>query len=258
MAFALPRLNQSGLLFVPKSWQRAKVINWLKKIHAWTGFWGALLFLMMGTSGFLLNHRTENLKIESGKPVEISAVDIAVKPGEIADADGLGAWAKAALKLPAEPREPRGRPGGDAKGGRGERGGARGGEEMGGGARGGGKAAGGERHSFNGQAVAEPEKWVREFTMPDGKVTVSYVPGAPFVSAKRDSNGFLGTIKNFHKGVGLGVAWVLFLDTIAGALVTMSLTGFLLWSRLHGGRLLAGAIMAASFGLAAFAIVPFL
>ncbi|WP_419815288.1 PepSY-associated TM helix domain-containing protein [Glacieibacterium sp.] len=253
MAFALPRLNQSGLLFVPKAWQRAKVINWLKKIHAWTGFWGALLFLMMGTSGFLLNHRTEKLKIVSGEPIEISAVDIAVKPGEIADADALGVWAKAALDLRAEGKAPRGRPGGEGPGGRGGRG------REGGGAGGGeGGGAGGERHSFNGQAVAEPEKWVREFTMPDGKVTVSYVPGAPFVSAKRDSNGFFGTIKNFHKGVGLGVAWVLFLDTIAGALITMSITGFLLWSRLHGGRLLAGGIVVASFVVASSAIWPFI
>jgi hypothetical protein len=241
MAFALPRLNQSGLLFVPKAWQRAKVINWLKKIHAWTGFWGALLFLMMGTSGFLLNHRTETLKIDTGKPIEISAVDIAVKPGEIADADALGVWAKTALDLRAEGKAPRGRPSGEAPGGRGGRG-----------------PGAGERHSFNGQPVAEPEKWVREFTMPDGKVTVSYVPGAPFVSAKRDSNGFLGTIKNFHKGVGLGIVWVLFLDTIAGALITMSITGFLLWSRLHGGRLLAGGIVVASFAIASSAIWPFL
>ena len=64
MPFALPRLNQSGLLFVPKSWQRVKIINWLKRIHAWAGFWGALLFLLMGTSGFLLNHR-DKLKIDT-------------------------------------------------------------------------------------------------------------------------------------------------------------------------------------------------
>lgn len=38
----------------------------------------------------------------------------------------------------------------------------------------------------------------------------------------------------------------------------MSLTGFLLWTRLHGRRLLAGGIVLASLGLAASAVVPFL
>lgn len=224
---AAPRFNQSGLLFVPRRWQRVAVVRWLKRIHAWTGFWGALLFLLMGTSGFLLNHRTETLKIDTGEPVEVSAVDIAVTPGQFADADAMGAWAKTELGLAAEPKPPR------EGGPRGER-------------------------QFMGKRLPQAKKWTRVFTLPDARVTVDYIPGAPSVSARRDSLGVLGTIKNLHKGVGLGVVWVLFLDTIAGALVAMSLTGFLLWTRLHGGRLLAGGIVVASLGLAASAIGPFL
>ena len=71
-------LNQSGLLFVPKRWQRAAVLQWLKRIHAWTGLWGALLFLLLGTSGVLLNHRSI-LKIETAKSVEVSNMDVAVR-----------------------------------------------------------------------------------------------------------------------------------------------------------------------------------
>jgi hypothetical protein len=56
----------------------------------------------------------------------------------------------------------------------------------------------------------------------------------------------------------LGLAWVLFIDTIAGALVAMSLTGFLLWTRLHGSRLLAGGIMLASLMFAASAAGPYM
>ena len=225
MPFALPRLNQSKLLFVPKSWQRVKIINWLKRIHAWAGFWGALLFLLMGTSGFLLNHR-DKLKIDTGEPQEVSAIEIAVQPGQFADAKALGVWAKDALHLKVDGKPPRAEPGGKKK--------------------------------FMGQALPEREKWVQAFTLPDQRVTVDYVPGASFVSARTEAVGVLGTMKNLHKGTGLGIVWVLFLDTVAGTLVTMSLTGFLLWSRLHGGRLVAGAIMLASLGLAAFAIVPFL
>lgn len=112
--------------------------------------------------------------------------------------------------------------------------------------------------SFLGQPVAEPQKWTRVFTLPDAKVTVEHVPGAGHITARRETIGALALIKNIHKGTGLGIAWVLFLDTIAGALITMSLTGFLLWTRLHGSRLLAGGLAIASLGLALAAIVPFL
>ena len=218
-------LNQSGLLFMPQRWQRTAVLRWLKRIHAWTGFWGALLFLMMGSSGFLLNHRSV-LKIETAEPVEVSAMDVAVRPGQFADADALGKWAKATLNLPGEGREPPAKP--DKKGAQ-----------------------------FMGKSLPQAEKWTRTFMFPDSKVTVDYVPGAPNVTVRKEAIGLLGTIKNLHKGTGLGVVWVLFLDTIAGALIMMSLTGFLLWTRLHGSRLLAGAIGGGALFWAMAATVPF-
>ena len=247
------RLNQSGLLFVPKRWQRAKVINWLKRIHAWTGFWGALLFLLMGSSGFLLNHR-DTLKIDTGKPVEVSAMNIAVQPGVITDADGLGRWAKQALGMNVEAKPPRAGPG---DGGRGRGDGAGLGRGEGGRGEGAGREGGPDRR-FMGRKLPETEQWTRVFNLADGKVTVAYVPGAAFVSAKREDAGALNTMKNLHKGVGLSVVWVLFIDTVAGALITMSLTGFLLWSRLHGGRLLAGGIVAVSLGVAVAGVAPYL
>jgi len=220
------RLNQSGLLFVPRPMQRARAVQWLKRVHAWTGFWGALIFLLLGASGFLLNHRSV-LKIDTGEAVEVSAIEVPVPAGRIADADGLGAWAKSELDLPVDAKPPREPPGGAPK-------------------------------SFLGRERPEAEKWTRVFTMPDAKVTVEHVPGAPFVSARTEAVGALSFLKNMHMGTGLGVLWILFIDTIAGALVAMSLTGFLLWSRLHGSRLLAGGIVLASLSLALSAAVPFL
>jgi uncharacterized protein len=218
------RLNQSGLLFMPRRWQRAGVLQWLKRIHAWTGFWGALLFFMMGSSGFLLNHRAV-LKIDTGKPVEVSAVEMPVRPGQFADADALGKWAKSTLDLRVEGKPPQAKPEGDVR--------------------------------FRGQTMTPAEVWTRVFTLPDAKVTVAYVPGAPNVSVKTEAVGLLATMKNLHKGTGLSVAWVLFLDTIAGALIMMSLTGFLLWTRLHGSRLLAGAIGGGALVWAIAATAPF-
>jgi hypothetical protein len=222
-------LNQSGLFFVPSKWQSAKFLRWLKRIHAWTGFWGALFFLMMGTSGFLLNHRGQ-LKIDTGEPVEVSTVELPVAPGAVTDADGLGKWAKKTLDLPVKAQAP--------KGGAGE------------------GAPRGDKTRFMGKEVSQAEKWTRSFNMPDARVTVDYVPGANHATAKRENNGVLGTLKNLHKGVGLPIAWVLFIDTIAGALITMALTGFLLWTRLHGSRLLAGALAGGALAWALAAAYP--
>jgi uncharacterized protein len=220
-------LNQSGLLFMPKRWQRGAVLQWLKRVHAWTGFWGALLFLLMGSSGFLLNHRSI-LKIETGKPVEVSKMEVAVRPGQFADADALGKWAKTALALPVEGREP--------------------------------PAAKADKKGklFMGKALPQVEKWTRTFMLADTKITVDYVPGAPNVTVRKEAVGLLGTMKNLHKGAGVGVAWVLLIDTIAGALIAMTLTGFLLWTRLHGSRLLAGGIAGGALMWALLAMGPFL
>lgn len=229
------RLNQSGLLFLPKGWQRAVVLRWLKRTHAWTGFWGAMIFLLLGTSGFLLNHRN-TLEIDTGEPIEVSAMDIAVPAGSIASEEALGAWAQREFGITAEPRPPRG-------------GGERGGREG---------SRGGERQAkrFLGAERPEAEKWELSFNHPNGKLTVEHVAGSASVAVRQEAQNFFGFIKNLHKGSGVDVAWILFIDTIAGALITMSLTGFLLWTRLHGTRLLAGGIVIASTGAAMAALWP--
>ena len=211
--------------FIPRRWNSGGVLKWLKRVHAWTGLWGALFFLLLGTSGFLLNHRAQ-LKIDTGEPVELAAVELPVAPGAIPSAEALGPWARRELHLPDEAQPPKG-------------------------------AAGPKRKpSFLGREVAEAETWSRTFAMPDARVTVDYVPGANHVTARREAVNALGVIKNLHKGVGVPVAWVLLIDTIAGALMTMALTGFLLWSRLHGPRLLAGALVGGSLVWALAAAVP--
>jgi hypothetical protein len=213
--------SQSGLLFVPSSWQRVVVIKWLKRVHAWTGFWGALMFFMIGLSGLLLNHRSV-LKIETGEPMEVSVINVPVAAGVITDEKSLGAWARREFELSIEPRAPHRE----------------------------GTEAAPNKKRFMGAEHAEAPKWVQVFNHPNGRLTVEYTPGSASVSARQAAQNFLGLIKNLHKGSNLGAGWVLFIDTIAGALITMSLTGFLLWSRLHGGRLAAGGILIGSLVLA--------
>jgi uncharacterized protein len=206
-------MKSTGQLFIPQRWDRPQVLIWLKRVHAWTGLWGALIFLLIGISGFLLNHRSV-LKIETPKPVEVSSVEIAVPQGAIRDADGLAKWAQTKLSLPVEGREP--------------------------------PKEKGKPKAILGKPVVEAERWTRVFNLHDSRLTVAYTPGSTSASVSAEALGILGTIKNLHKGTGLGVAWVLLIDTIAGALIMMSLTGFLLWSNLHGRRLFAGAVAGGS------------
>lgn len=212
--------------FIPRRWSSAVFLKWLKRVHAWTGLWGALLFLMLGASGVLLNHR-QQMKIDTGKPVEVSLVKLPVARGAIPNADALGEWGTRVLALPGVPQPPKP----EAK-----------------------SAA--PSANFAGRRVKPVETWSRIFNLTNGRVTLEYVPGANHVTAKRDAIGMLATLKNLHKGVGLPIAWILLIDTIAGALIVMALSGFLLWSRLHGPRLLAGALAGGSLAWALAAGVP--
>ena len=58
------------------------------------------------------------------------------------------------------------------------------------------------------------------------------------------------TLNNLHRGVGMNLGWVLLMDTIAGSLILLSLTGVLLWTELNKRRtvgvvLVAGSVAAA-------------
>ena len=70
-------------------------------------------------------------------------------------------------------------------------------------------------------------------------VNAEYWVGNRSVSVERTDPNFLGKLVRLHTGAGASVAWILLTDTLAGALIALSLTGFLLWTKLHGPRLLA-------------------
>src|SRR5689334_13556777 len=103
------------LLFLPAFANRTEVIQWLKRIHAWTGFWGALAFLLIGTSGLLLNHRA-TLKIDTGAPVEVMSANVAVDPALIKSPEELARWAQKEFGVSIEPRAPRVEAGGAGRG----------------------------------------------------------------------------------------------------------------------------------------------
>ena len=49
----------------PTTTRRAAFLKWLRVSHAWLGLWGAVLGLLFGVSGVLLNHRNV-MKLPAG------------------------------------------------------------------------------------------------------------------------------------------------------------------------------------------------
>lgn len=81
-----------------------------------------------------------------------------------------------------------------------------------------------------------------------------YWVGNASVSVRRTDNGLVATLTNLHKGVGMPVAWILLVDTLAGSLILLSLSGVSLWlmtrRRRAVGLAILGTALAPTAGLA--------
>jgi len=205
--------------------RRLTFVRWVRKTHGWFGLWGALLGLMMGVSGVWLNHRT-TLKLELPAQQQINA-QLALPEPAPATPDAMAAWLQEALKAdrPAfNMRTERSRP--VPWGARGE----------------------GQR------PLTQPERWTFNFGGPNHVMQVEYWLGNKSVSVRTTSNGFIATLTNLHKGTAMPVPWILLIDTLAGSLIFLSISGAILWwetNRRRGlGIAIFGISVAATVGLA--------
>jgi hypothetical protein len=202
MIAALVDKNHTG--FLPDGLRNGNFIKWLKRVHAWLGLWGAMLGLVFGVSGFLLNHRAQ-LKIHAVVPVE-STAQVELPDAARADPDAFASWFAGYTGLTTHPRM---------------------------------RVQPSRTVVWNDVPVKKPAEWNVTLAKPGFDVAANYVEGNRFAEVKRIEQNIWGVLTRLHKGDGLGIGWVLLVDTLAGALVTLCITGFLLWSRLHGPRLLA-------------------
>lgn len=232
-----------------KNSQRGKTLRLLRKIHGWLGLWGALLGLLFGISGFLLNHRSV-MKIPAAK-MEETEIQLAMA---MPLPDNQKAFVKAiqtALEIKQDPMKPRPNRGGNAEGaGKQERGSM---QMREGNARREGRP---ERESdqdpetkadrgghserearFMDKSIKQPETFKVGFQLPNASIQAEYVVGNRFATVKREDANIWAFISRMHKGVGANTAWVLLADSIAGAMLILSITGVLLWTKMRGSRL---------------------
>ena len=189
--------------------RRLAFVRWVRKTHGWFGLWGALLGLMMGTSGIWLNHRA-TLKLELPGQQQMNA-QLALPDPAPASAEAMAAWLQDSLKLergPFNTRVERSRP------------------------------APWDRK------LTQPERWQFNFGGPNRVVQVEYWVGNKSASVRTTSNGFIATLTNLHKGTSMPIPWILLIDTLAGSLIFLSISGVILWWETNRQRKLGIGIFA--------------
>lgn len=183
---------------------RARLTRWIRKTHGWIGLWGALLGLLFGVSGIWLNHRVI-LKLPAGAQHR-ATMQIALPDPVPATPQAMGRWLQSALQLDGPAPSIRVEPA---------------------------RPAPWVDHtapsSMEQPPLMQPEHWSFRFGGPQSLILADSWAGNRSISVHRSDNGLLNTLMNLHKGVGMTAAWILLVDTLAGSLIFLSISGVILW-----------------------------
>jgi hypothetical protein len=216
--------------------RRLAFVRWVRRTHGWFGLWGAILGLLMGFSGIWLNHRNV-LKLELPGQQQING-QLELADPRPATIEAMATWLQQALKLDGAAnnmRVDRSRPVAWT-----EKEGEKGAERV------------DER-----RPLMQPERWTLNFGGPNRIIQVEYWVGNKSVGVRTTENGFVATLTNLHKGVGMPVPWILLIDTLAGSLIFLSISGVILWWETNRRRRVGLAIFGVSVAVTvAIAISP--
>ncbi len=180
--------------------RRAIVLTWLRRTHLYVGLWGAALGLMFGVTGIVMNHRAI-LKLPVEKAVQ-STAQLPLPHGAFATPGELSAWLQQEIGfVPASPPVHRTQPA--------------------------------KTVVWADRDILQPERWTIMLNSPERGVTAEYYVGNRFVRLDQLDATPIGTLVRLHMSVGVNAFWVVLMDTIAGSLILLSLTGLLLWTQLH-------------------------
>jgi hypothetical protein len=91
-----------------------------------------------------------------------------------------------------------------------------------------------------------------QLSNPQRAYSAEYWVGNSYASVTKFDRNLFALLNRLHMASGMGAAWILLADSIAGSLIILSLTGILLWTQLHGPRLLAAGLGFGSLLLAIF------
>lgn len=209
LAGALPRRRS----------RRAVFLTWVRKIHLYVGLWGAILGLLFGVTGILLNHRAI-MKIPVEKTIQKTA-QLSLPEPQPGTPEELAAWLQGELKFTPEQVVQV-------------------------------KKQAAKAVVWADHEILQPERWSVSLQTPQRGVTAEYFLGNRFVKLDHAEATPIGTLTRLHMAVGVNAFWVLLSDTIAGSLILLSITGLLLWTQLRALHTVAvgtsiGALLAATW-----------
>lgn len=202
-----PEKARGTHLFLPASLDQRRFLVWLQRTHAWLGLLGAAGLLVFLVSGFVLNHGKQ-LRIDAAR-TERTETRLAVPTSVRDDVQGFTQWLQGAVggrhRLSIEVQSPKPVEWGSAM-------------------------------------VEQPRRFKGGYEAPHAALQADYVVGNAYVTVKRQTGNGFAMLNRLHVGKGVGPGWVLFADVAALGMAVLSLTGILLWSKLHGRRLLAAGL----------------
>lgn len=197
-------------------------IKWLRRIHAWLGLWGAGLGLLFGISGFLLNHHRDVLKIPVLE-MERSEVVLDLPTPPPADAKAMAAWLQLQMDIDQKPSKI--------------------------------STEKAKEITWDNRLINQPAQWRVDFHNPQRSISAEYWVGNAFISIQRQEANIYSFITRLHKGVGMGLNWILLTDTLALSLVYFSLSSLFMWTRLHGSLRLMAVLGLSSVLMAGLAVL---
>jgi uncharacterized protein len=194
---------------------------WLRRVHLYVGLWGALLGLMFGATGIVMNHRAV-MKLPLEKTVA-ATMQWPVADRRFASPQELATVLQAELDF--EPHQ----------------------------------VVQVKRHPAQPVAwghanLVQPERWTVMLQSPKRGVTAEYFAGNAYVKLDRLDATAIGFLTRMHQSIGASVGWVLLADSIAGAFMLLCITGLLLWTRLNTMRLAACATSLGAIAIAALVL----
>jgi hypothetical protein len=189
--------------------KRARMLRWLRQIHLYVGLWGAVLGMLFGVTGVLLNHRAI-LKIPVEKTV-VRTMQMQAPQEGFKSPQHMSQWLQQELRFtPVSPPIVRTQPS--------------------------------QTLVLSERELIQPERWNVSLTRPANAINAEYFVGNQTIKIENVDATLLGSLTRLHMSVGVNAFWVILADTIAGSLILLSLTGLLLWTQLHMVRLVALAV----------------
>jgi len=195
--------------------RRAAFLNWLRRAHGWLGLWGAVVGLLFGATGIVMNHRA--ILPVPLKKVEQTSLQFPLAQAP-PSAQALAAMLQAQLGF--EGRSPRL------------------------------KVEPAKTVYWNDRPMTQPELWQIWLDAPQRYARAEYYVGNRYARIESFDPNLIATLTRLHQAIGVSALWVLFADSIAGSIVLLALSGLVLWTRLDRRRLAGLALALASFGLA--------